>query len=72
MTPPDRLTELRRQRVLHQQHTDWLDREITRATLDAPPEELTCSRSSLNLTLRAAEPLITANPGAILSRYRSD
>gem|GEM_PF-6218625 len=46
MTPPDRLTELRRQRVLHQQHTDWLDREITRATLDAPPEELTCSRSA--------------------------
>ena len=46
MTPPDRLTELRRQQALLQQHTDWLDREITRATLDAPPEELTCSRST--------------------------
>jgi hypothetical protein len=75
MTPPDRLTELRRQRALLQQHTDWLDREIARASLNATPESppaVPPPAPSLNVTLRATEPLITADPDAILNQYRSD
>jgi hypothetical protein len=75
MTPPDRLTELRRQRALLQQHTDWLDREISRASLNATPESppaVAPPTPDPSVTLRAAEPLITADPDAILSQYRSD
>ena len=69
---PDRTS---RQRALLQQHTDWLDREIARASLNATPENPPANAPptpSLNVTLRATEPLITADPDAILNQYRSD
>ncbi|PAW73617.1 MAG: hypothetical protein B9S26_05550 [Opitutia bacterium Tous-C4FEB] len=75
MAPPDRLTELRRQRALLQQHTSWLDREISRASLNATLEgspAVAPPTPDPSVTLRAAEPLITADPDAILSQYRSD
>lgn len=75
MTPPDRLTELRRQRALLQQHTDWLDREIAAASLDASQPiapAVTPANPDLAAPLRAPEPLVTADPDAILSQYRSD
>lgn len=67
----DRLDELRRQRLLLQQHVDWLDAEIAQAECEVRPP---ASPPGIPAPVAAAPP--AANPpadaDAILSQFRSD
>jgi hypothetical protein len=79
MSPPDRLAELRRQRALLQQHSDWLDSEIAAAQAGAPPvaPPPSATPSAVVSALPAPMPgpvpaLDATDPDAILSQYRSD
>ena len=85
MSPPDRLAELRRQRALLQQHSDWLDREIAVAQAGAtpvatpPPASPAAVISPLPAPVPVPVPgpapapaLGATDPDTILSQYRSD
>lgn len=81
MSPPDRLAELRRQRALLQQHSDWLDREIAAAQAGAtpvatpPPATPAAVISPLPVPVPGTGPapaLDAIDPDTILSQYRSD
>jgi hypothetical protein len=54
----DRLTELRRQRALLQQHADWLDREIA-ACLPAAPRPTAAVPQPANPVARPETPAVT-------------
>jgi hypothetical protein len=80
MSPTDRLAELRRQRALLQQHSDWLDGEIAAAQAGLPPVANPPPAAASTTLSAAISPLPSPTPGpapaldpdAILSQYRSD